>query len=91
MEAGVSRRLTCPEMSFDDNLGPFIDPEQADELERADRSNPIPGGEPECPLCGSAMQRMVEKYPAPRGGDSPFRVRLVCTSGSCRGWTVYPW
>ncbi|MDP2497125.1 MAG: hypothetical protein Q8W44_03945 [Candidatus Palauibacterales bacterium] len=78
-------------MAFDENLGPLIDPEQARELEESDRGNPIPGGAPECPLCGSEMTRHVEKHPAPRAGDSPFRVRLVCASDDCRGWTVYDW
>lgn len=78
-------------MAFDENLGPLIDPERARELEESDRGNPIPGGAPECPLCGSEMTRHVEKHPAPRGGDSPFRVRLVCASDDCRGWTVYDW
>ena len=75
----------------DDNLGPLLDPEQAKELEEVDREQPIPGGEPTCPACGSGMVRSVEKHPAPRAGGSPFRVRLVCGAESCRRWTVYDW
>lgn len=78
-------------MAFDEDLGPLIDPERSGELEEADRDDPIPGGAPDCPLCGSAMTRHVEAHPAPRAGDSPFRVRLVCSSEECRGWTVYDW
>ena len=71
--------------------GPLLDPLAGDRLEEADRKRPIPGGEPLCPLCGSAMVRHVEKPPAPRGGRSPFRVRLVCSSETCGAWTVYDW
>ena len=71
--------------------GPLLDPEQSTRLEEDDRKRPIPGGEPECPLCGSALTRHVEKHPAPRGGGSPFRVRLVCSAEECRAWTVYDW
>ena len=71
--------------------GPLLDPEQSTRLEEDDRKRPIPGGEPECPLCGSALTRHVEKHPAPRGGGSPFRVRLVCSDEECRAWTVYDW
>lgn len=78
-------------MAFDDNLGRLIDPDRARRLEESDRENPIPGGAPGCPLCGSGMTRHVEKHPAPRAGSSPFRVRLVCSSEECRGWTVYDW
>lgn len=78
-------------MSKLDDLGPLLDPERADDLEKADRDNPIPGGEPECPACGAAMVRRVERHPAPRSDDSPFRVRLVCTSEECRRWTIYDW
>lgn len=78
-------------MALDDNLGPLLDPEQAEELEAADRERPIPGGEPECPACGEEMIRSVEKHPAPRAGGSPFRVRLVCPAEECRRWTVYDW
>lgn len=78
-------------MALDDNLGPLLDPEQAAELERMDREHPIPGGEPSCPRCGAEMVRRVERHPAPRADDSPFRVRLVCGDEECRGWTVYDW
>lgn len=82
---------TARTMTFDENLGPLLEPEQAEELERRDREKPGPGGEPGCPHCGSAMVRLVEEHPAPRGDDSPFRVRLVCSSSDCRRWTVYDW
>ena len=78
-------------MVTDDNLGPLLDPEQARELEEADRENPIPGGAPDCPACGAEMVRSVEDHPAPRAGDSPFRVRLICSDARCRRWTVYDW
>ncbi|MDP2479641.1 MAG: hypothetical protein Q8W51_09325 [Candidatus Palauibacterales bacterium] len=78
-------------MTQDDNLGPLLDLEQAAELEERDRARPIPGGEPECPACGAPMVRRVERHPYPRGGSSPFRVRLVCTAEDCRRWTVYDW
>lgn len=78
-------------MDSDDNLGPLLDPEQAAELERSDRDDPIPGGEPECPACGAGMVRSVEDHPGPRDDDSPFRVRLVCSGEDCRRWTVYDW
>ncbi len=69
----------------------LLDPEAGDRLEAEDRKKPIPGGEPECPRCSTRMTRRVEKYPAPRGGTSPFRVRLVCPNGECGAWTVYDW
>lgn len=75
----------------EERQGPLLDPVSGDRLEEADRKRPIPGGEPACPLCGEAMVRHVEKHPAPRGGRSPFRVRLVCSSGECAAWTVYDW
>lgn len=78
-------------MTPGDNFGPMLDPEQARTLEKADRQDPIPGGEPECPACGAGMVRSVEKHPAPRSDDSPFRVRLVCGSDECGRWTVYDW
>ncbi|MFQ5678599.1 MAG: hypothetical protein ACE5HP_03990 [Gemmatimonadota bacterium] len=78
-------------MTFDDNLGPLLDPEQAEALEARDRQKPAPGGEPDCPVCGASMVRLVEKRPAPRSDDSPFQVRLVCSSADCRTWTVYDW
>lgn len=78
-------------MARDDNLGRLLAPEQADRVEAADRENPIPGGEPSCPACGADMIRRVERHPAPRSDDSPFRVRLVCSDEACRRWTVYDW
>lgn len=78
-------------MPFDDNLGPLLDAEQAEALEERDRSKPGPGGEPDCPACGAQMVRLVERHPAPRADDSPFRVRLVCSAEACGRWTVYDW
>ena len=69
----------------------LLDPIVASKVEEEDRKRPIPGGEPECPSCGKKMARRVERYPAPHGGSSPFRVRLVCSEGSCGAWTVYDW
>lgn len=71
--------------------GRLLDPWKAEAVEAEDRRRPIPGGEPECPLCGADMVRHVEKHPAPRDGGSPFRVRLVCDSDECGAWTVYDW
>ncbi|MFQ5690130.1 MAG: hypothetical protein ACE5HQ_07650 [Gemmatimonadota bacterium] len=76
---------------LDDNLGPLLDPEQSQELEKRDREHPGPGGEPDCPACGRRMVRIVEKHVAPRADSSPFRVRLVCSSERCGRWTVYDW
>lgn len=73
------------------NLGPLLDREQAEALEGHDRRHSGPGGEPECPRCGAGMVRLVEEHRAPRGDESPFRVRLICSSGECRAWTVYDW
>ncbi|MGD8495245.1 MAG: hypothetical protein PVF05_03585 [Gemmatimonadales bacterium] len=73
------------------DTGRLLDPWQAEAVEAEDRRNPIPGGEPECPSCGAAMTRHVEKHPAPRAGATPFRVRLVCSSEACSAWTVYDW
>jgi len=70
---------------------PLLDPEAGDRLEAKDREKPIPGGEPECPRCATKMIRRVERYPAPRGGSSPFRVRLACPNRECGAWTVYEW
>jgi hypothetical protein len=78
-------------MDQDTKLGPLLDPEDGDRLETEDRKRPIPGGAPKCPRCGSRIERHVERYPAPHGGASPFRVRLVCSSDECRSWTVYDW
>ncbi|HUF55096.1 MAG TPA: hypothetical protein VMM55_00895 [Thermohalobaculum sp.] len=71
--------------------GRLLDPWKAEAVEADDRARPTPGGEPACPLCGADMVRHVEKHPAPRGGASPFRVRLVCRSADCGAWTVYDW
>ena len=73
------------------DAGALLDPEASDALEAEDRKKPIPGGEPDCPRCATKMTRRVERYPAPRGGSSPFRVRLVCPNGPCGAWTVYDW
>jgi len=78
-------------MTPEENLGPLLDVLQAVELEERDRARPIPGGEPDCPVCGEPMVRRVERHPAPREGGSPFRVRLVCSNADCRRWTVYDW
>ena len=75
----------------EETSGKLLGPHQADVLEEADRGQPNPGGEPPCPVCSSSMVRHVEKHPAPSGGDSSFRVRLVCTSADCGAWTVYDW
>ncbi len=72
------------------DLGPLYRPEHAAQLERADRANPIPGGEPACPVCGAKIARLVEEHPSPHS-SSPFRVRLLCTNEECRRWTVYSW
>lgn len=71
--------------------GPLLDPDRGNRLEAEDRKRPIPGGEPPCPLCGQKMIRRVERHPAPHGGVSEFRVRLVCPAHSCGAWTVYDW
>lgn len=71
--------------------GPLYSSGDAEQLERADRSNPIPGGEPECPVCGSKTVRQVEKHKSLTTGNSPFRVRLVCINEECGRWTVYDW
>ena len=75
----------------EDSTAELLDPIVASRVEEEDRKRPIPGGEPECPACGAKMVRRVERYPAPHGGSSPFRVRLVCPEGSCGAWTVYDW
>lgn len=74
-----------------EGLGPLLPTDEAMKVEKADRARPIPGGEPECPVCGTKMARLVEQHSAPRSDDSPFRVRLVCTSPECGHWTVYDW
>lgn len=71
--------------------GSLLDPESSLAIEAADRERPIPGGEPDCPRCGTKMTRRVERHPAPRGGTSPFRVRLVCPGEACGAWSVYDW
>ena len=73
------------------DLGPLYKADEARELERQDRENPIPGGEPSCPSCGHRVTRVVEAHPAPRSDDSPFRVRLICGNDECGRWTVYDW
>lgn len=75
----------------DSGSGGLLDPESGNRLEEEDRKRPIPGGEPDCPRCGKKMTRHVERFPAPHGGTSPFRVRLVCPDAACGAWTVYPW
>ena len=75
----------------DESTGALLDPAASDRLEAEDRNKPIPGGEPNCPRCGTKVTRRVERYPAPRGGSSPFRVRLVCPNEQCGAWTVYDW
>jgi hypothetical protein len=74
-----------------DDSNPLFEANHAAELERADRENPIPGGEPPCPVCGTKLARLVEAHHAPNTGDTPFRVRLVCSNRECRRWTVYNW
>lgn len=71
--------------------GPLYEAAHAAELESADRENPIPGGEPTCPVCGAKTARLVEEHQGPPSTGSPFRVRIVCTSDECRRWTVYNW
>jgi len=78
-------------MTDQDEFGPLYDVNQAKALERADRENPIPGGEPECPVCGSKLARLVEQHQSLGSGKSPFRIRLVCGNQDCRRWTVYDW
>lgn len=72
-------------------LGPLFEAAHAVELERADRANPIPSGEPPCPVCGGKLNRLVEAHHGPASTGSPFRVRLVCSADECRRWTVYNW
>lgn len=71
--------------------GPLLDLEESAALEARDRDHPGPGGEPDCPRCGTSMVRRVEEHRAPRSDDSPFRVRLLCASEECGAWTVYDW
>jgi hypothetical protein len=86
----VAESSAVPEVDPGD-AGAMLDPEAGDRLEAEDRKKPIPGGEPDCPKCGTKLTRRVERYPAPSGGSSPFRVRLVCPNSACGAWTVYPW
>jgi hypothetical protein len=79
-----------PETEHED-LGPLYESGHATDLERADRQNPIPGGEPPCPVCNAKTTRLVQEHPSPHMGDSPFRVRLVCSNAECRRWTLYNW
>jgi hypothetical protein len=84
-------------MNDTDNSGPSYEPgplyeaAHAAEIESADRENPIPGGEPPCPVCGAKTARLVEDHQGPPTTGSSFRVRIVCTSEECRRWTVYNW
>ncbi len=78
-------------MAVTDDSGPLYEAEHAARLEEADRSNPIPGGEPPCPVCGAKTARQVEEHPSPTNGKPPFRVRLICSNEECRRWTVYDW
>ncbi len=78
-------------MTPTDNAGPLYEADQAAELIEADRGNPIPGGEPACPVCGTKTVRLVEEHQSPTNGGSPFRVRLICSNDECRRWTVYNW
>jgi hypothetical protein len=71
--------------------GPLYEAAHASDLESADRENPIPGGEPNCPVCGSKTTRLVEAHQGKPTTGSTFRVRLVCSSDECRRWTVYNW
>lgn len=90
-EAEEAEAPTESGRTADEPARQLLDPSRAEAVEAQDRSKPIPGGEPACPLCGAVMVRHVEKHPAPRGGNSPFRVRLVCRSADCGAWTVYDW
>lgn len=78
-------------MTNSTDLGLMYEAKHAKELERADRGNPIPGGEPQCPVCGAKTARLVESHPSPHSGDSPFKVRLICNGEDCRRWTIYNW
>lgn len=78
-------------MTDREELGPMYDLGQAKALEAADRQNPIPGGEPVCPVCGSKIVRLVEQHKSLTTGKSPFRIRLLCSNDDCGRWTVYDW
>lgn len=73
------------------DFGPLYEADHSRSLEEADRNNPIPGGEPRCPVCGAKTERSVESHHAPATAASAFRVRLVCSNVDCRRWTVYDW
>ena len=89
---GLNDHTPDPEAVAEDATpGPLLDPEEAEALEAHDRAHSGPGGEPECPRCGTKMVRKVEAHRAPRADDSPFRVRVVCPSPACGVWTVYNW
>ena len=72
------------------HMGPLYESGHATAMERADRENPIPGGEPPCPVCGAKTTRLVEEHQSPHMG-SPFRVRIICSNAECRRWTVFNW
>jgi hypothetical protein len=72
-----------------DDPGQLYDADHSNKLEALDRQNPIPGGEPDCPVCGAKTARFVESHHAPATRGSAFRVRLVCSNPDCRRWTVY--
>ncbi len=78
-------------MTSPEDAGPLYEADHAAKLIEADRGNPIPGGEPACPVCGAKTVRRVEEHQSPTNGGSPFRVRLACTNDDCRRWTVYNW
>lgn len=78
-------------MNDSNDLGPLYEAEHSRQLEAADRDNPIPGGEPVCPVCGAKTTRLVEAHHAPGPENSAFRVRLICSNNDCRRWTVYDW
>lgn len=93
-QTGVPEPITEPDEAEADSQvesGPLLHFEEGDALETHDRKHAGPGGEPECPRCGTAMVRSVEKHRGPRSDESPFRVRLVCGSAACRAWTLYNW
>ena len=72
-------------------VGPLLGFEEGQTLERYDRKHPGQGGDPKCPRCSATMVRSVELHRAPRSDNSPFRIRLVCSSDDCMVWTVYNW
>jgi hypothetical protein len=78
-------------MTESNDLGPMYEAKQSAQLELLDRENPIPGGEPQCPVCEAKTTRLVEAHPSPNAGSAPFRIRLICGNEECRRWTVYNW